>query len=241
MAEVANTSVQPRRHVLLAQHKTRLAQGCLRQAQGKLDTFAKHWRRFTDDSPLQSYPVRMPRLRQALCQVRPRFHIFHAARSFCLQSEAWALQKRSSPECQSCEPKELSALTGSLCTLQCRSIGEEFQTCPTFWDLAACLVAATAHVPWPEVKSKRPRRKSRRRRRHIVRGWCKRPQGWCVSMSPTTAPLQLPQTKRILCVLAAGEVPSSSSCIAPCWQQPVAHDDFSAIAADGCTWFSRVA
>ena len=90
-------------------------------------------------------------------------------------------------------------------SLRCRGIGEEFQTCPTSWDLAACLVAATARVLRPEVKSKRPRRNSRRRRRHILRCCCKPPQGWCVSMSPTTALLQLPQTTQILCVLSAGE------------------------------------
>ena len=137
-----------------------------------------------------------------------RFQIFHAARSFRLQSEAWALQKRPSPEFQSCEAKELSALTGSLCSLRCRGIGEEFQTCPTLWDLAACSVAAAA-VLRPEVKSKRPRRKSRRRRRHILWCCCKPPQGWCVSMSPTKAALQLPQTTLLLCVLSVGEVPAS--------------------------------
>ena len=53
--------------------------------------------------------------------------------------------------------------------LQCQGKGEEFETCFTFWDIAACLVVATAHVPGPEVRSKRLQRQAGRRSRRKSR------------------------------------------------------------------------
>ena len=88
--------------------------------------------------------------------------------------------------------------------MQCRGKGEELETCATFWDIAACLAVATAHVPGPEVRSKRLQRKAECRSRRRSRRRAQLLQASGVGLAVSLPRLSMPHAMHIPSVVSAG-------------------------------------